>query len=146
MTQEPTTRTWSRGTGCAALAISAVVLGFVAVCVATTVAVTDFFERPDPPPEELLGKKSGLTEYRLKRAVEDGTLTDAEIAYAAGGRWSAVRERSTIRVVVGYSPEAVCYRYEIPSPLNDTTAVHRSRLDACPALPEEPAEGPGDYR
>ncbi|WP_326738689.1 hypothetical protein [Streptomyces sp. NBC_01022] len=133
MTQEPTTRTRSRGTGCAALAISAVALGIVAVCLAVTAAVTGFLERPDPPPEELLGKKSGLTEYRLKRAVEDGTLTDAEIAYAAGGRWSAVRERSTIRVVVGYSPGPVCYRYEIPYPLNGTTAVHRSRLDACPA-------------
>ncbi|WP_327708895.1 hypothetical protein OG912_08920 [Streptomyces sp. NBC_00464] len=141
MTQEPTTRTRSRGTGCAALAISAVALGIVAVCLAVTAAVTGFLERPDPPPEELLGKKSGLTEYRLERAVEDGTLTDAEIAYAAGGRWSAVRERSTIRVVVGYSPGPVCYRYEIPYPLNGTTAVHRSRLDACPALTEEPVQG-----
>ncbi|MFE7359272.1 hypothetical protein ACFU8Q_40940, partial [Streptomyces sp. NPDC057543] len=126
-------------TGCAALAISAAVLAVIALCAAAALAVSGFFDKPDSPPEERLAKKAGLTEYRLRKAVRDGTLTDPEIAYAAGGQWSVEREPSAIRIVVGYSPESVCYEYEIPDPLNASTSIHRTRLEQCPALPKDPA-------
>ncbi|MFD7864583.1 hypothetical protein [Streptomyces sp. NPDC059783] len=138
MTRQTTTRTRSSVTGCAVLALITAVLAAVAVCVAAAIAVPAFFDRPDVPPEERLAKKTGLTEYRLRTAVRDGTLTDPEIAYAAGGRWSVERAPSTIRVAVRYSPEEACYAYEVKQPLIDATAVRKHRLDRCPAVPHEP--------
>lgn len=141
MTRQAATPTRSFRIGCTLAALSATVLGVIAViavCIAAAVAVPAFFDRPDVPPEERLAKKAGLTEYRLRIAVQDGTLTDPEIAYAAGGRWSVERATSAIRVVVRYSPEGECYAYHVPRPLDDATVIRRSRLERCPAVAQDP--------
>ncbi|MGW2653340.1 hypothetical protein ACWC1D_06720 [Streptomyces sp. NPDC001478] len=141
MTRQTTTRTRSSLTGCAVLALIAAALAAIAVCVAVAVAVPAFLDRPDIPPEERLAKKVGLTEYRLRNAVRDGTLTHSEIADAAGGHWSVERAPSAIRIAVRYSPEDACYVYEVTGALNDTMAILKRRLDSCPA---HGSEGSGD--
>ncbi|MFD7534015.1 MULTISPECIES: hypothetical protein [unclassified Streptomyces] len=140
MTQDPAPRTRSNTAGCAVLAVCAAALGLIAACVALTLAVTGFFDRPATPPDELLAKKAGLTQYRLRQAISDGNLSDEEIARAADGSldgsWSTWRVQGGIRIVVAYAPGPVCYQYEITQPVTATTPVRRTRLEQCPTLPK----------
>ncbi|MFD4949601.1 hypothetical protein ACFWNT_45770, partial [Streptomyces sp. NPDC058409] len=128
----------SRVTGCAVLAIAVAFAAVIAAGVGVSVAVSDFFDKPEIPAAEKLGKKAGLTEYRLQQALNDGELTDQEIAHAAGGRWVATRNNSGTRVVVGYEPGPTCYKFALPASSGPTATVHRTQIDHCPALPNTP--------
>lgn len=142
MTREPSPRTWSaplaRGLiGCAGIAFGVAVLAFVAIALVVNYAVPAFFDRPDPTPEEVIGKQVGLTRYRLGRSLEDGTLTDQEVAWAAGGEWRAERDGTPPRVVVKYpvpgeDKSYQCHAFTIPDRLKAGALVRSQKLSDCP--------------
>ncbi|MFE5796712.1 hypothetical protein ACFQ8C_29630 [Streptomyces sp. NPDC056503] len=119
------------------MALGAVVLAFVAVALVVNYAVPAFFDRPDPVPEEAVGKQVGLTRYRLGQALEDGTLTDQEIARAAGEEWRGERDRTPPRVVVRYAVPGEdkhyqCHAFTFPDGLKAGAPVTSQKLDDCP--------------
>ncbi len=142
MTQEPSPRTWPATltrwlAGCAGVALGAAVLAFVAVALVFNYAVPAFFDRPDPVPEEVVGKQVGLTRYRLGQALEDGTLTDQEIAWAAGEEWRAERDRTPPRIVVKYpvpgeDKSYQCHAFTFPDGLKTGALVTSQKLNDCP--------------
>ncbi|MCX4984456.1 hypothetical protein [Streptomyces sp. NBC_00572] len=143
MTQEPGPRTWSaplmsRLNGCAGVVLGAAVLAFVAVALLMAFAVPAFFDRPDPVPEEVVGKQVGLTRYRLGQALEDGTLTDLEIGQAAaGGEWRAERDHTPPRIVVKYpmpgeEKSSQCHAFTFPDGLKAGALVTSRKLNGCP--------------
>ncbi|MEV2255870.1 hypothetical protein AB0I94_35835 [Streptomyces sp. NPDC050147] len=119
------------------MTVLAAALILIAIGLIVSIAVPAFFERPEPSGKERLGKLSGLTLHRLRLAAEDGRLTDAEIAHATGGEWTAKRDLDAIRIVVGYEPGPTCYLFEVPAPLGPKTSVRRERLEHCPAFDEK---------
>ncbi|MGJ5898373.1 hypothetical protein ACSCBZ_41490 [Streptomyces niveiscabiei] len=142
MTQETDTRTRPFPVGCAFSAVITVGLAVIAICVVAAIAIPAFFDKPETPPTEQLGKKAGLTQYRLAEALQDGTLTNTEIAHAATAPWTAERHHSGITVTVGYAPGPTCFRYDIPLPATASEpTIHRTRLTTCPALPNKPEPG-----
>ncbi|MFC8508528.1 hypothetical protein ACFU3J_24435 [Streptomyces sp. NPDC057411] len=119
------------------MALGAVVLAFVAVSLLAAYAVPAFFDRPDPAPEELLGKQVGLTRYRLEQAIKDGTLTDQEIDRAAGAEWRAEQDHSVQRVVVKYPVPGEknayeCHAFTFPGGLKAGALVASEKLNDCP--------------
>ncbi|MGI5401311.1 hypothetical protein ACQEVG_18040 [Streptomyces sp. CA-135486] len=134
MTQESTKRTRPTTAGCAALAVTALLGLLIGVGLFVAYAVPGFFDRPQPSAQERLAKKVGLTEYRLRQAVQDGRLTDEEIEHAAGTQWHVEREQEATRVVVGYEPGPTCYRFDVPASLEPKATVDGERLEQCPAL------------
>ncbi|MEU2238290.1 hypothetical protein ABZ572_02665 [Streptomyces sp. NPDC018338] len=119
------------------MALGVAVLAFVAVALVVNYAVPAFFDRPDPAPEEVIGKQVGLTRYRLGQALEDGTLTDQEIAWAAGGEWRAERDRTPPRVVVKYPTPGEeksyqCHAFTFPDGLKAGALVTTQKLNDCP--------------
>ncbi|MFC7306791.1 hypothetical protein ACFQVC_21485 [Streptomyces monticola] len=119
-----------------ALAASAILV-VLAVGLGVSVAVQGFFDRPPPPAAEVLGKKVGLTQYRLEGASRDSKLTNKEVSHAAeGNSWGVKRSSSAIRVIVRYASEGMkadhtCYQFELPIPLTAEVEVERTRLDGC---------------
>ncbi|MFE0644061.1 hypothetical protein ACFW2Y_20955 [Streptomyces sp. NPDC058877] len=119
------------------MALGAAVPAFVVVALVVSYAVPAFFDRPAPPPEEVVGKQVGLTRYRLGQALEDGTLTDQEIAWAAGGKWRAERDRTPLRVVVEYpvpgeGEPRQCHAFTFPEGLKAGALVTSRKPDDCP--------------
>ncbi|ALO09065.1 hypothetical protein AQF52_3471 [Streptomyces venezuelae] len=119
------------------MALGAAVLAFVAVALLVNHAVPAFFDRPDPVPEEVVGKQVGLTRYRLGQALEDGTLTDQEIARAAGEEWRAERDHTPPRVVVKYpvpgeDKSYQCHAFTFPGGLKAGALVTTQKLNECP--------------
>ncbi|WP_190079271.1 hypothetical protein [Streptomyces longisporoflavus] len=119
------------------MTVFAAALILIAIGLIVSIAVPAFFERPEPSGKERLGKQSGLTLHRLRLAAEDGRLTEAEIAHAVGGEWTAKRDLDAIRIVVGYEPGPTCYLFEAPAPPGPKTSVRRERLERCPAFDEK---------
>jgi hypothetical protein len=134
MTQDSTKRTRSTTAGCAALAVTTLLVLLIGVGLLVAYAVPAFFDRPEPSAKESLAKKVGLTEYRLRQAVQDGRLTDEEIDHAAGTEWNVEREQEVTRIVVGYEPGPTCYRFDVPASLGPKATVDGERLERCPAL------------
>lgn len=134
VTKETTRRARSTTAGCAAMTVLAAALILIATGLIVSMAVPAFFERPEPSGRERLGKQSGLTLHRLRLAAEDGRLTEAEIAHAAGGEWTAKRDQDAIRITVGYEPGPSCYLFKVPARPGPKTSVRRERLDHCPAF------------
>ncbi|MDV5146381.1 hypothetical protein R1T08_19800 [Streptomyces sp. SBC-4] len=119
------------------MALGLAVLAFVAVALVVNHAVPAFFDRPDPAPEEVVGKQVGLTRYRLGQALEDGTLTDQEIAHAAGEEWHAERDNTPPRVVAKYpipGKEKLyqCHAFTFPEGLKAGALVTSQKLTDCP--------------
>ncbi|MEV3853704.1 hypothetical protein AB0J38_05175 [Streptomyces sp. NPDC050095] len=140
MTQESPTRTRPAWAGCAFAAVAVTAVAAIAVMLWLAFATSAFFDKPDIPDEEKLGKKAGLTEYRLRQALSDGQLTESEAAYAATGPWDITRDGSTVRIVVSYEPGPTCYRFKVTTSSDPSSAVQRTQLDHCPALPRKPAQ------
>ncbi|WP_328941767.1 hypothetical protein OG259_08965 [Streptomyces sp. NBC_00250] len=120
------------------MVLGAAVLAFVAVALLVAHAVPAFFDRPDPVPEEAVGKQVGLTRYRLGQALEDGTLTDLEIGRAAGGDWRAERDRTPPRIVVKYpvpgeEKSYQCHAFTFPDGLKAGAPVTSQKLNGCPS-------------
>ncbi|MFJ2774292.1 hypothetical protein [Streptomyces sp. NPDC087300] len=134
MTNETTRRPRPAVAGCAAVTALAAALILIAIGLIVAIAVPSFFESPEPSSEGRFGKQSGLTVYRLRQAAEDGRLTDAEIAHAAGAKWIAKRAPDATRIVVRYELGPACYQFDVSLPPGSQASVKRDRLKHCPAF------------
>ncbi|NGO40767.1 hypothetical protein [Streptomyces ureilyticus] len=135
MTLETSNRTRPFAAGCVAL----IIVAFLALATAgilVSLAVQGFFDRHEPPSDEVLAKKAGLTEYRLRDAAGDGSLTAKEITYAVGdARWSRAPDEKAVRIMVTYPADdgsaRGCYQFTLQQPLNNHTVVNSARLADC---------------